>query len=73
MITGQILMKYKYTQSSFLRSHVIRVEFQKYPAQQSNPKGLKMNKKYVLKKQFKNVFRCFFQTLHHFYQIMINS
>ena len=71
MITGQILMKH--TQSSFLRSHVIREEFQKYPVQQFNPEGLKMNQKYILKNIEKNVFRCFFQTLHIFYQIMINK
>ena len=70
MITCQFLTKY--TQSSYSPSHVIRVEFQKYPVQQYKPEGLTMNKKYVLKYNFKNVFRCFFQTLHYFYQIMIN-
>ena len=47
MITGQILTKC--TQSSYSRSHVIEVEFQKYPVQQSKPEGLKMNKEYVFK------------------------
>ena len=71
MITGQILMKY--TQSSYSRSHVIRVEFHKYPLQQSKPEGLKSERKIRFKKQLKRVFRCFFQTLHIFYQIMINK
>ena len=71
MITGRILPKK--TQSSYSRSHVIRVEFHKYPLQQSKPEGLKSERKIRFKKQLKRVFRCSFQTLHYYNYITNND
>lgn len=41
----------KYIQNSNSRLHVLRVEFQTYPIQQSKPEGINMNKENVFEKQ----------------------